>query len=53
MDAAKDISQRKLALKAYLMGANAVIGVDYDYLTIGNNMIAVSANGTPVVIQKC
>ncbi len=52
MDAAKEISHRKLALKAHLMGANAIIGVDFDYLTLGNNMIAVSANGTPVIIEK-
>lgn len=52
MDAAKEISHRKLALKAHLMGANAIIGVDFDYLTLGSNMIAVSANGTPVIIEK-
>ena len=34
------------------MGANAVIGVDFDYLTFSNNMIGVVANGTAVNIEK-
>ena len=28
------------------------IGIDFDIMTIGNNMIVVSANGTAVVIEK-
>ena len=52
MDKAKGISHRKLAIMTDGIGANAVIGVDFDYLTLGNNMIAVSANGTAVSIKK-
>lgn len=52
MDKAKEISHQKLAAVADSVGANAVIGVDFDYLTLGNNMIAVSANGTAVTIEK-
>jgi len=35
------------------LGANAVIGVDLDYETIGNggSMLMVSASGTAVVIE--
>ncbi len=33
-------------------GANGIIGVGYDIMTIGTNMIVVSANGTAVKIVK-
>ena len=39
---------------AEAMGANAVIGVDLDYETIGGgggNMLMVSASGTAVVLE--
>ena len=52
MDQAKDMAQKKLILAACQYDANAIIGIDFDYLTIGNNMIAVSANGTVVRIEK-
>lgn len=32
-------------------GGNAIIGVGYEMMTIGNNMIVVSANGTSVKIK--
>lgn len=38
--------------KAISLGANAIIGIDFDIMTIGNNMIVVSANGTAVTIEK-
>lgn len=31
---------------------NAIIGVDFDYITFASNMIGVVANGTAVVIEK-
>jgi uncharacterized protein YbjQ (UPF0145 family) len=34
--------------EAEKLGANAVVGVDIDYETIGNNMLMVSAAGTAV-----
>lgn len=33
-------------------GANAIIGIDFDYLTFTSNMIGVIANGTAVWIEK-
>ena len=30
------------------LGADAVVGVDIDYETVGNNMLMVSASGTAV-----
>lgn len=38
--------------RAVNLGANAIIGVDFDIMTIGNNMIVVSANGTAVKIEE-
>lgn len=53
MNAVKEESQKKLKIRAHVeCKANAIIGVDFDYMTIGNNMIAVSANGTAVTIEK-
>ena len=34
------------------IGANAIIGIDFDIITFSNNMIAVSINGTAVVIKQ-
>jgi uncharacterized protein YbjQ (UPF0145 family) len=38
--------------QATRLGANAIVGVDLDYQTIGGNgsMLMVSANGTAVII---
>ena len=48
----KEYVLQGLKEKARLMGANAVIGIDFDVMTVGKNMIVVSANGTAVVIEK-
>lgn len=49
---AKDTSLRELTQRALAMGANAVVGIDLDYETIGANgsMLMVSSSGTAVVI---
>jgi uncharacterized protein YbjQ (UPF0145 family) len=51
---AKDIAVAEMTENAEAMGANAVIGVDLDYETIGGgggNMLMVSASGTAVVLE--
>ncbi len=51
---AKDIAVSEMMESAKAMGANAVIGVDLDYETIGGssgNMLMVSASGTAVFIE--
>lgn len=48
---AKKAAKEKLIYLAIQKGANALIGVDFDIMTIGNNMIVVSASGTAVVIE--
>jgi uncharacterized protein YbjQ (UPF0145 family) len=50
---AKDNALRELEENARKIGANAVIGVDLDYETLGSNgsMLMVSASGTAVRYQ--
>ncbi|MDH5641439.1 MAG: heavy metal-binding domain-containing protein [Nitrospira sp.] len=50
---AKDIALDEMRQQARSLGANAVIGIDIDYETIGANasMLMVSASGTAVVIE--
>jgi uncharacterized protein YbjQ (UPF0145 family) len=49
---AKDIAIREMVERAQAMGANAVIGIDLDYETVGQNgsMLMVSASGTAVIV---
>ncbi|WP_436413941.1 heavy metal-binding domain-containing protein [Petrimonas sp.] len=50
---AKDIALAEMGEQARRMGANAIIAVDLDYETIGNNgsMLMVSASGTAVRVE--
>ncbi len=51
---AKDIAIEEMVAIASSQGANAVIGVDLDYETIGGgggNMLMVSASGTAVTFE--
>lgn len=49
---AKDTSLQEMMNRAQGMGANAVVGIDIDYETIGANgsMLMVATSGTAVVI---
>ena len=48
MNEARDIAIKEMMEKAQALGADAVVGVDIDYETVGNNMMMVSASGTAV-----
>ncbi|MBX3331151.1 MAG: heavy metal-binding domain-containing protein [Nitrospira sp.] len=50
---AKNIALEEMQEQARNLGANAIIGIDIDYETIGTNssMLMVSANGTAVVVE--
>lgn len=49
---AKDIALQEMIDNATELGANAVIGVDLDYETVGEgSMLMVSASGTAVVVE--
>jgi len=53
---AKDIAIEEMKEQARTLGANAVVGVDLDYETIGigssGNMLMVSASGTAVLYKE-
>ncbi len=48
----KDISMKEMMERAQALGANAIVGIDIDYETIGSNgsMLMVATSGTAVVI---
>ena len=50
---AREIAESELTAKAKAMGANAVIGIDIDYETIGQggSMMMVSMSGTAVTLS--
>jgi uncharacterized protein YbjQ (UPF0145 family) len=48
MREAREVALKEMIEEAEKLGANAVVGVDIDYETIGNNMLMVSASGTAV-----
>ena len=49
---AKDTSMNEMMERARAIGANAVVGIDIDYETIGssNSMLMVATSGTAVVL---
>jgi uncharacterized protein YbjQ (UPF0145 family) len=47
----KDTALDELSAEARRLGANAVVGVDLDYETIGGTMLMVSASGTAVSVE--
>ena len=49
---AKDTSLQEMMNRASELGANAIVGIDIDYETIGqtNSMLMVATSGTAVVI---
>jgi uncharacterized protein YbjQ (UPF0145 family) len=51
---AKEIALEEMTEEAKALGANAIVGVDLDYETIGQggSMLMVSTSGTAVVYQE-
>jgi uncharacterized protein YbjQ (UPF0145 family) len=47
---AQEIALAELEQNANDLGANAIVGVDLDYETIGDGMLMVTASGTAVAI---
>lgn len=48
---AKDIALAEMSEQATRLGANAIIGIDLDYETVGNSMLMVSSSGTAVRLK--
>ena len=49
---AKEIAMEEMQMEARRLGANAIIGVDLDYETVGKSMLMVSASGTAVETEE-
>lgn len=51
---AREVAQQEIKQAAMALGANAVLGVDIDYETVGANgsMMMVSITGTAVFVDK-
>lgn len=49
---AKDAALQELTSRAQTLGANAIVGIDFDYETVGpsGSMLMVTCSGTAVVI---
>ena len=52
---AREIAREEMIKKAQKLGANAIIGIDYDYESIvlseGGGMLMVAVSGTAVVVE--
>lgn len=48
---AKDAALAEITQQAEELGANAIVGVDLDYETVGSSMLMVSISGTAVVCE--
>lgn len=48
----RETSLREMSARAKAMGANAVVGIDFDYEVLGKNgsMLMVAVSGTAVVV---
>lgn len=53
LEQAKLSAVKKMVAKSKVRGGNAIIGVDFDYMTFHSNVIGIVANGTSVVIEEC
>jgi uncharacterized protein YbjQ (UPF0145 family) len=50
--AAKEIAIQEMTEQARALGANAIVGIDLDYETVGQgSMLMVSASGTAVTVS--
>lgn len=47
---AREIAMQEMTERAQDLGANAIVGVDIDYETVGSGMLMVSASGTAVKV---
>ena len=52
LERAKNAAMNKLRAKAAQVDADAIIGIDIDYMTIAQNMLMVVASGTAVKLRE-
>ena len=51
LSSAKETALKKLKLKAFENGADAIVGIDLDYTEFSDNRIGLIANGTLVSLE--
>ncbi len=51
LQGAKQAAIEDMVAQAQQLGANAIVGIDLDYETVGDTMLMVSANGTAVRLE--
>lgn len=51
LNKARETSLQEMRDRARSLGANAVLGIDLDYETVGDSMLMVSASGTAVIVE--
>jgi len=51
LDKMKEMALKSLKLKAYKLGANAIIGIDLDYGDLRGSMLMLVINGTAVIVE--
>lgn len=51
IDQAKSAALERMIMKSKVKGGNAIIGVDFDYISFNGNMVGVVATGTSVVVE--
>lgn len=51
---AKSEALKEIVVRAQAIGANAIIGVDYDFLNLGarGSMLMVAVSGTAVIVEE-
>lgn len=52
MKKARAYATQRMVSDAYDLGANAIVGVHYEYFSMASNMLAVSVSGTAVVRKQ-
>lgn len=52
MERCRKAALKKIYTKAKRLGANAMIGISYETMTLRNNMIGIMATGTAVFVEK-
>ncbi|MBN2556644.1 MAG: YbjQ family protein [Anaerolineales bacterium] len=51
LEHAREIALEEMGEKAIHLGGDGIIGIDFDYLSLSNNVLMVSANGTAVKLD--
>jgi len=52
LEKAREIVLEEIINDTLEKGGNAIIGIDFDYMTLSNNLLMVSVNGTAVQIKS-